>query len=139
MWKDKRGYLRRRTRETSFKLTISAKIITDFIVFRINQNGNDCNLIRNSLAGHFFEITDVVFSFVRWIARSVVPFARICAFVFARVHNASSLSCSISWTTTRSCRSLARTGSTCSTGTPSSQALQCACVFFAAESGSSYH
>ena len=30
--------------------------------------------------GTFFEITDVVF-FVRWIARSVVPFARICAFV----------------------------------------------------------
>ena len=38
----------------------------------------------------FFEIIDVVFSFVRWVARSVVPFARICAFVFARVHNAGS-------------------------------------------------
>ena len=42
----------------------------------------------NSLAGHFFEITDVVFSFVQWIARSAVPFARSCAFVFARVQNA---------------------------------------------------
>ena len=39
----------------------------------------------NSLAGYFFGITDFVFLVVRWIARSVVLFARICAFVFARV------------------------------------------------------
>ena len=34
----------------------------------------------NSLAGHFFEITDLFFLIKRH-ARSVVPFARICAFV----------------------------------------------------------
>ena len=61
--------------------TISAKIITemcgaDLIVFRINLNANDCNSMQfkkieliktvmeiNSLAGLFFEITDVVLSF----------------------------------------------------------------------------
>ena len=49
--------------------TIAEEIITelcgaDFIVFRINENGNDCNSVRiNSLAGHFFEITDVVLLF----------------------------------------------------------------------------
>ena len=42
----------------------------------------------NSFAGYFSVITDFIFLVVRWIARSVVPFARICAFVFARVHNA---------------------------------------------------
>ena len=44
----------------------------------------------NSFAGIFLKkITDVVF-FIKRHARSVVPFSRICAFVFARVHNAGS-------------------------------------------------
>ena len=74
----------------------------------------------NSLAGHFFEITDVGFF------KKEGPNLRCCScscpqcWVSGRGVTTSTSSCSSSWTTTRSWRSLVQIGSTCRTGTPSS-------------------
>ena len=87
----------------------------------------------NSLAGYFIGITDFVFlKGGSHVQSSLLPrFALLfCScpqcWVSGRGVTTSSLSCSSSWTTTRSWRSFAQIGSTCSTGTPSSRTLQCA-------------
>ena len=109
---------------------VKSVIRCGFKIIRINKNRN---ADINSLAGLFFQITDV-FSLqeARTFSRPFCPNLRFCfctcpqCWVSGREVTTSSLSCSSSWTTTRSWRILARIGSTCSTGTPSSHTLQCA-------------
>ena len=90
---------------------------------------------KKSLAGYLSVITDVVLSCCavdRTFSPPFCPNLRFCfcscpqCWVSGRGVTTSSLSCSSSWTTTRSWRNLARIGSTCSTGTPSSRSLRCA-------------
>ena len=133
--------------------TIPAEIITDltwcrFVVFELVSNCNDCN----SMRFNFFELTQnrngnkfpcgifpcsLRFRFGLLCCGSHVQASLLPKFALlfcscpqcrgsGRGVTTSSSSCSSSWTTTRSWRSLARIGSTCSTGTPLSRTLQCA-------------